>query len=83
MIDKAILYLKERGIDAVEESGILVVPCSSPEDIYPLANNLRRYFKEIGYNKSWSIDPYFYQKRGSIDYEMFNMKGDNYEHNKE
>ena len=71
MIDKAILYLKEKGIESFEQAGILVIPASSPEEIYELASTIRRYFKECGYEKSWRIDPYYYLKKrlddGSID----------------
>lgn len=78
MMKKAIDHLKGHGIDSFDDgSGILVIPCSSPEEIYDLAGIIRRYLKEIGYEKSWRIDPYYYQKKQSIEYDMFNKKGDN------
>ena len=69
-MNKAINYLKEKGIDAFDGgSGILVIPCTTPEEIYDLANKVRKYFKEIGYEKSWQINPYYYD-------ELKRMKGD-------
>lgn len=72
MMEKAIAYLKEKGIEAFDGGdGILVIPVSSAEEIYDMANNVRRYFKECGYEKSWRIDPYYYQKRMSLSGAMF------------
>ena len=73
-IANAVLYLKSKGIEAFEGSGILVVPASSPEEIYDLVHKVKRYFKECGYEKSWLIDPYYYQKHDvkGDDYEQFN-----------
>ena len=48
---KAIDYLKENGIEAFEGSGILVIPCSSPEDIYDLVGKVKNLLKDIGYEK--------------------------------
>lgn len=63
-IESAIEALnKLYNIKAFESSGILVIPCSSPEEIFDLACKIRRIFKEIGYEKSWQIDPYYYQKK--------------------
>ena len=70
-IDRALLYLKEAGIEGFSQDGILVVPCDKPEDIYDTANKLRRLFKEIGYEKSWRIDPYYFDKRASLTGIMF------------
>ena len=83
-IEKAIEALKALyKITAFEDSGILVIPCSSPEEIYDLATKVRSIFKEIGYSKSWRIDPYYYSKRNTLNDIMYNQKGDNYELNKE
>ena len=68
---KAIEALKDVGIEAFEGHGILVIPASSPEDIYPMAEKARRVFKEIGYEKSWRIDPYFFDKRSSLTSAMY------------
>ena len=54
-------------IQAFEHMGILVIPCSSPDEIYELASNVRRIFKEIGYEKSWQIDPYYYERNRYSD----------------
>lgn len=61
-ISDAVLELKARGIESFEGSGILIIPCSSPEEIYDMAGKVRRIFKEIGYEKSWQIDPYYLDK---------------------
>ena len=47
-METAIEYLEQKGITAFEGDGyILVIPVSSPEEIYDLAEKVRRYFKEI------------------------------------
>ncbi len=61
-ISDAVKKLQEHGVEAFEGNGILVIPCSCPEEIFDLANNVRRIFKEVGYNKSWQINPYYYDK---------------------
>ena len=61
-ISAAIARLKKDGIESFEGSGILIIPCTEPEQIYDIANEVRRIFKEIDYQKSWQIDPYYYQK---------------------
>lgn len=70
-IDEAVNILKERGIEAFELSGVLTVPCSSPDDIYNTAEKLRRIFKEIGYDKSWRIDPYYLEHRKTLTSDMY------------
>ena len=70
-IDEAINILKMRGIEAFEISGVLTVPCSSPEDIYDTAEKLRRIFKEIGFDKSWRIDPYYLEHRKTLAADMY------------
>lgn len=70
-ISVAIARLKEDGIESFEGSGILIVPCNSPEEIIDLVGRVKRIFKEIDYQKSWQVDPYYYQKHrledGSLD----------------
>ena len=66
-MDKAVAYLKENGIESFEGAGILIIPASSPEEIYDLVSRVRRLFKQIGYEKSWQIDPYYYQKKRNTD----------------
>lgn len=61
-ISKAIERLKEEGIESFELTGILVIPCESPDDIFKMVGKVRRLLKEIDYQKSWQIDPYYYQK---------------------
>lgn len=70
-IPVAIGALKENGIEAFELSNILVIPVEKPGDIYPMANKARRVFKEIGYEKSWQIDPYYYEKRQTLTGDMY------------
>lgn len=71
MIEKAIEHLKNNGVTAFELSGVLVIPVSSPEDIEPTVRMVKRLLKDIGYNKSWAVDPYYYEKRGKIEHTMF------------
>lgn len=61
-ISAAIARLKEDGIESFEGSGVLIIPCTEPEQIYDMAIKVRRILKEIDYQKSWLIDPYYYQK---------------------
>lgn len=70
-IIEGVRILKENGVESFEGSGILVIPCSSPEEIYDLANKVRRIFKECGYNKSWQIDPYYYDRRETLAAQMY------------
>ena len=70
-IGKAIEALKEHNIESFDGHGILVIPASSPEDIYPMAEKARRIFKEIGFEKSWRVDPYYYDKKISLTGVMF------------
>jgi hypothetical protein len=73
MIDKAILYLKENGIESFERMGILVIPVSS-EDAKRLdyiAKDIKRLLEKIGYDKSWSLDPYYYERHKSLEGEMY------------
>ena len=71
MIERAIEHLKTLGIKSFEREGILVIPVSSPDDIYDTANKIRRIFKEIGYDKSWQIDPYYIHDKESLRSEMY------------
>lgn len=70
-IDIAIKKLKESGIEGFERMGILVIPVSSPDDIYDMATRCRRIFKEIEYEKSWQIDPYYIQNKDSLREAMY------------
>lgn len=78
MIDRAIEYLKEHDIESFELSGVLVIPVSSANEILPMVSNVKAYLKDISYNKSWAVDPYFYEKRGKIEHDLFgdNLKTD-------
>ena len=66
-ISKAIARLKKDGIESFEGSGILIIPCDDPEKIYDMVNKVRRIFKEIEYEKSWQIDPYYFNKHRRDD----------------
>ena len=70
-IEEAISHLKTNGIEAFEGAGILIIPASKPEEIYDLAEKVRRLFKDVGYDKSWQINPYYYERKESLVCEMF------------
>ena len=70
-IEEAIEYLKQRGITAHDCSNILTVPCSSPEEICNIVSKLKSLLKEVGYQKSWSVDPYYIQRHESLTSQMF------------
>jgi len=68
---EAISALKKIGIEAFELSSILVIPVDKPKDIYPTVEKARRVFKQIGYEKSWQVDPYYYEKRQTLNGDMY------------
>lgn len=70
-MEEAIAALKELGIESFELMGILTIPVESPEDIEPMVSKCTTLFKEIGYNKSWRVDPYYYEHHQSLAAEMF------------
>ena len=65
-------YLKKQGIEAVEGASILVIPASSPLEVVDLVGVVKRHLNDIGYDKSWIIDPYYYESKmkGDRDYEF-------------
>ena len=84
-VNGALLYLKENDIEAFEVDNILTIPVSKPEEIYDMATKARRLFKEIGFEKSWRIDPYYIEHHSGLREEMYgHTKGDlNNEFNEE
>lgn len=76
MIEKAIGFLKEKGIESFERMGILIIPVESPENLDQVAKDIKRLLNECGYDKSWSVDPYYYERHKSIIGEMYDSKGD-------
>ena len=66
----AVDYLKKQGIEAVEGSRILVVPYSSPSEVLDLVGVVKRYLNDIGYDKSWLIDPYYYDIKMKGDFDL-------------
>ena len=76
MIEKAISYLNDNGITAFELSGVLTIPVSSPDDILPTVSKVKCLLKDVGYDKSWAVDPYYYEKRESITHDMFGSTND-------
>jgi hypothetical protein len=70
-MDKAMAYLKENNIESFESSGILVIPCSNPDEIYDMATRVRKYFKEISFEKSWQIDPYYISRHSDLTAAMY------------
>lgn len=70
-IEDTIDILRKKGIRAFELSGILVIPVS-PKDtpkLDQIAKNIKRIFEEIGYDKSWCLNPYHEDK--TIEKEMY------------
>ena len=76
MIEKAIQYLKEHNIKSFELMGILVIPVDSPEHLDQTAKDIKRLLKECGYEKSWSLDPYYYERHKGIDGDMYDTTYD-------
>ena len=73
MIEKANEHLKQNGIESFERMGILVIPVRSEDvkNLDSIAKNMKRLLDNIGYNKSWSLDPYYYERHKSLEGEMF------------
>lgn len=71
MMEKAIAHLKAHGIESFELMNILTIPVDSPEEIEPMVSKLTKLLKECGYNKSWRVDPYYYEKHSSLTADMF------------
>ena len=60
----AVEALKDEGIKAFERMGIISIPVESPEEIEPMVRTVKNIFKRIGYEGSWQVDPYYYEKHG-------------------
>lgn len=71
MIEDAIIFLKEKGIESFELSGILFIPVASAENLDSIAKQIKRYLDECGYDKSWALDPYYYEKRKDTTSAMY------------
>lgn len=78
-IERAVRYLKENNIDAVDGGNILVIPfnyikeCYTAEEIVNFVGKIKGHLKHIGYEKSWQIDPYYYERKQSITSEMYSQ----------
>jgi hypothetical protein len=71
-MDKAVAELKKEGLDAIEVGGILVIPFDyvhecTEDEFYKLISKIKYIFKEIGFDKSWQIDPYYYERKRHAD----------------
>ena len=66
-IDAAIAHLKANDIEAVDGGGILIVPydyiSEFPEEFTNIVSKVKHLLNEIGYDKSWQIDPHYNTKR--------------------
>lgn len=72
MIEKAIIFLKKHGIESFEQAGgILVIPATSTDDMLEKVPVIKSLLKECGFNKSWLIDPYYYERHSKIENEMY------------
>lgn len=74
MIERAIKYLKERGIESFELMGILTIPIDSPDKLDSFVSTVSKLLKECGYNKSWRVDPYYYERHSSVEADIFDAK---------
>ena len=62
-MERAIKFLEQNGIESFEQAGILVVPVSSVVEMYKMISTVKSLLKECGYEKSWRIDPYYYENK--------------------
>ena len=74
MIDRAIDFLKDKGIEAHELMGILVIPVDSCEHLDQTAKDIKRILDSIGYEKSWRLDPYYKERHESVTGNMYEQK---------
>lgn len=70
-IDQAIKYLESKGIKSHETAGILEIPVDSPDEILDMVSVVKYHLQDIGYDKSWQINPYHYERKESLAYDMF------------
>ena len=70
-IDEAIKYLKSKGIEAHNAAGILEIPVDNPEEIIEMVSKVKKLLQDIGYDKSWQINPYYYDDKESLTHDMY------------
>ena len=72
-VEEAVIFLKSKGIDAFEQMNILVIPIEKDQLVVldQIAKDMKRYLQECGYEKSWRIDPYYYENRQTLSGEMY------------
>lgn len=70
-IDQAINYLETKGVSAHNSAGILEIPVDSPEDIVEMVSKAKKLLQDIGYDKSWQINPYYYENKESLTHDMY------------
>jgi hypothetical protein len=70
-INEAIKYLDSKGIDSHETAGILEIPVDSPEEIVDMVSIVKHHLQDIGYDKSWQINPYYYKDKESLTHDMY------------
>ena len=70
-IDEAIKYLKSKGIESHNTAGILEIPVDSPEEIVEMVSIIKKHLDDIGYDKSWQINPYYYENKESLVHDMY------------
>ena len=61
----AVEALKDEGITAFEKMGIVIIPVGNSDEIEPMVHTVKNVFKRIGYEGSWQVDPYYYEKHGA------------------
>ena len=64
-ISKAMIHLKSRGIECFDKMGVLVIPVDDPSKLDSTVSTIKHMLKEIDYEKSWQVDPYYYEKHGA------------------
>ncbi len=70
-MQRVIEHLKENGYDAVEVGGVLVIPYDyihdDPDKFCDTISRLKSLLKDVDYDKSWQIDPYYYDRKRNED----------------
>ena len=71
MTEKAIEVLKEHGLESFVVSGILMIPIDSVDQLEETVQKVKNLLKECGYEKSWCVDPHYFERHKTITAAMY------------
>ena len=71
MMERAIIFLKQHGYESFELSGVLMIPIDSVDRLEQTVSTIKKLLVQCGYDKSWCVDPHYYERRASLNGAMF------------